>query len=132
MWEYNDSSFTPPAPIAQVTIHNREASLQLNDVPMLIDTGADITLIPDRVVSALALSLHPSKQYEIQAYDGHTSSVPVVQTELVFCGRTFRGQFLVVDQEWGILGRNVLNAIPILLNGPKRYWNVYQELSSKM
>ena len=32
---------------------------------------------------------------------------PVVQVEMTFCRRIFRGQLLLVDQPYGILGRNV-------------------------
>jgi len=50
----------------------------------------------------------------------------VVQLELLFCNRSFRGQFLVMDQAWGILGRNVLNAIPVLLDGPHLMWDEHR------
>lgn len=33
-----------------------------------------------------------------------------------------RGQFLLIDQVYGILGRNVLNAISLTMDGPKRQW----------
>ena len=35
----------------------------------------------------------------------------------------FKGDFLVVDQPWGILGRNVLNAVPLTLDGPRLRWD---------
>jgi hypothetical protein len=42
--------------------------------------------------------------------------------ELQLLGKTFRGQFLVVDARHGILGRNILNAISVLLDGPAQNW----------
>ena len=56
------------------------------------------------------------------AHDG-TRFAPVVRLELRFSRRTFRGQFLLVDQAWGILGRNVLNAVAVLLDGPNLAWH---------
>jgi hypothetical protein len=56
-------------------------------------------------------------------FDGNLSTAPVVKAVLVFCGRTFRGQFLLIDQEHGILGRNILNAVPLVLDGPKLSWD---------
>ena len=47
----------------------------------------------------------------------------LVHLELVFCQRTFRGQFLLIDQSYGILGRNVLNAVPLFLDGPQLQWD---------
>jgi hypothetical protein len=47
----------------------------------------------------------------------------MVQLEMVFLGRKFKGQFLLIDQPTGILGRNILNTIPILFNGPAGKWD---------
>ncbi len=46
----------------------------------------------------------------------------MVQAEVVFLGKIFRGQFLVSEQEWGVLGRNVLNSVAILCDGPHLLW----------
>ena len=59
-------------------------------------------------------------------FDGNKSLAQVVHIELIFCRRTFRGQFLLVDQIYGILGRNVLNEVPLLLDGPQLSWNEQQ------
>jgi hypothetical protein len=85
---------------------------------MLLDTGADVTLLPRSVIEPLGLSGPIKEQYELVAFDGRSSLAPAVRVELAFCRRTFRGQFLVIDQSWGVLGRNVLNAIPLLFDGP--------------
>jgi hypothetical protein len=50
--------------------------------------------------------------------------------ELIFCRRTFRGQFLLTDQECGVLGRNVLNAVSLLLDGPHLAWDEHRRQSS--
>jgi hypothetical protein len=47
----------------------------------------------------------------------------VVQLDLIFLKKTFRGRFLVINQEWGILGRDVLNHVSVLLDGPHLTWN---------
>jgi hypothetical protein len=41
-------------------------------------------------------------------------------------GRTFRGQFLVIDEETGILGRNILNTLALLLDGPRQTWSEHK------
>jgi len=45
-----------------------------------------------------------------------------VSLELAFLGRIFRGQFLVIDQEVGILGRNILNVLTLLFEGKQQAW----------
>jgi len=120
---YDAVLFDPPAPLAQVSLRNRETGAVLPDVPMLLDSGADVTLIPQAAMNPLGLAIIPDRHYELVGFNESTSFVPIVQLELVFCRRTFRGQFLVIDQAWGILGRNVLNAVPLLLDGPNLAWN---------
>jgi hypothetical protein len=122
---YDAAQFDPPAPLAKVILRNPRNGAVQSDIPMLLDTGADVTLIPQTTVKLLEAAVVPGRQYELISFDGSTNLAPVVRLELVFCGRTFRGQFLLVDQPWGILGRNVLNAIPILLDGPHLTWDEY-------
>ncbi len=92
---------------------------------MLLDTGADVTLIPRQAANFLNLSATTDSQYELMGFDGTISVASVVKLELVFCKRTFRGQFLVIDQPWGILGRNVLNAVPLIFDSPDLSWAEY-------
>jgi hypothetical protein len=120
---YDVMQFDPPAPLAQVKLRNPNNNAILPDVSMLLDSGADVTLIPRASADLLGAVVVPGRQYELVSFDGSVSFATVVRLELQFCGRTFRGQFLLVDEEWGILGRNVLNAIPILLDGPRLEWD---------
>jgi len=123
---YDATQFQPPAPLAQVTLRNPDTGATLPDVPMLLDSGADVTLIPQAAASQLGVAILPDRRYELVGFDGSTSFAPVVQSELVFCRRTFRGQFLLSDQGWGILGRNVLNNVPLLLDGPHLTWDEHR------
>jgi hypothetical protein len=60
--------------------------------------------------------------YELAAFDGSKSLAPVIRLELLFAQRTFRGQFLIIEQEIGVLGRNILNALTLILDGPQLQW----------
>ena len=110
---YDTSIFDPPAPIARVVLRNPATGTLWSDVPMLLDSGADVTLIPEAVLRHLLLEIVPGKQYELSGFDGSMSQTFVVRLEMIFCRRTFRGQFLLVDQGWGILGRNILNTVTL-------------------
>jgi hypothetical protein len=48
MPEYDATRFSPPAPVARVTLRNPQTNAELADQLLLIDTGADTTLIPSR------------------------------------------------------------------------------------
>jgi len=120
---YDTERFDPPAPLAQVTLRNPDNRAIQPDVLMLLDSGADVTLVPQTAVDSLGLAIVLDRQYELEGFDGSVSLASVVRLELLFGGRTFRGQFLLIDGAWGILGRNVLNAVPILLDGPNLVWD---------
>jgi len=120
---YDAIQFEPPAPLARVTLRNPDTGALSLDVPMLLDSGADVTLIPRVTLDRLETTSIQDRRYELLGFDGSTSFAPVVQLELIFCRRTFRGQFLLIDQAWGILGRNVLNSVPIVLDGPNLTWD---------
>lgn len=120
---YDANLFDPPAPLTSVTLRNPGTNLMSSDVPMLLDTGADVTLIPSATLAQLKIGSVKNRSYQLIGFDGSTSFAPMVQLELIFCRRIFRGQFLLIDQAWGILGRNVLNAVALILDGPNHTWD---------
>jgi hypothetical protein len=118
---YDDSRFAPAAPVIRVELRNPESGAVLKDVLMLIDSGADITLLPKMKVDALRIE-SSGASYELMSFDGTKSVSEVVRADLLLLRKTFRGKFLLVDQEIGILGRDVLNNISLLLDGPRLTW----------
>ena len=56
-------------------------------------------------------------------FDGSRSVARSVQLDLLFLRRAFKGRFLLIDQEWGVMGRDILNHLAILLHGPQLTWS---------
>ena len=115
-----DPNFRPPAPVALVTLHLSTSGTSVANVPMLLDTGADISLIPRAVISAV--DIISDRSYELESFDGTKTISPSIQLEMQFLGKSFRGQFLVIDSDYGIIGRNILNKLSLRLNGPSQVW----------
>ena len=90
---------------------------------MLMDTGADVTLLPSSSVGQLGTEPAIDIAYEIQGFDGESKLAGMVELELVFLGKKFTGQFLLIDQPIGILGRNILNVLSITFDGPRGKWD---------
>ncbi len=126
MPKYDAENFDPPAPVAHVTLSNPATGVSLSDVPMLIDTGADVTLLPRQYVEELNIEPEEDKVYEVQGFDDQTRLVQMVQLELIFLKKKFSGQFLLIDQPMGILGRNILNSVSILFDGPHSKWDEFK------
>jgi hypothetical protein len=61
--------------------------------------------------------------YELMGFDGSVSVARVVRLDLLFLRRAFKGRFLLIDREWGLLGRDILNRIPLLFDGPRLVWD---------
>lgn len=120
MPSYDAEKFAPPAPVARVTLRGSDRKA-VTDVPMLLDTGADVSMVPRAAAEELALK-DSDESFELVGFDGSASQASAVDLELIFSGRSFHGKFLLIDQEWGILGRNVLNRVPILFDGPRLAW----------
>ena len=122
MPQYDRQQFDPPAPVAQVIVRTPDRARAVLGVAMLIDSGSDMTLIPRACADQLEL---PSKIVEgirLQGFWGGDKPAEVVQAEVVFYGRDFHGHFPLIDGQFGILGRNVLNRLSLVLDGPRLNW----------
>lgn len=62
MPRYDAERFDPPAPLALVTIRNPLSGATSVNAPMLLDSGAVVTLIPRTVVDRLAVDITSQRQ----------------------------------------------------------------------
>lgn len=85
---------------------------------MLLDSGSDITIVPKSAAMAVGANIEP---YDIPllAYSGEPIYRNRARLSMRFLRYTFRGDYLVDDVAMGILGRNVLNALVLTLDGPR-------------
>ena len=91
-------------------------------MPLLLDTGADITLLPRAAVERLGVPPLAGQRYELMGFDGSKSVAPAAILEVIFLKRAFRGQYLLIEDERGILGRDILNHLTLLMDGPRQQW----------
>jgi hypothetical protein len=101
MNRYDGSSFDPPAPLARVTLRDSSTGTRAFDVPLLMDTGADVTLLPRAAVEGMGV-LATDDRYELIAFDGTQSFAPVVALEVIFLARCFRSRYLLIEGDHGI------------------------------
>jgi hypothetical protein len=119
---YDRQQFDPPAPIAKVIVRTLDRARTVLDVAMLIDSGSDMTLIPRVCADQLELSSEIVEHIRLQGFWGGDKPAEVVQAEVVFLGRDFHGHFPLIDGDFGIIGRNVLNKLSLVLDGPSLNW----------
>ena len=123
MPKYDDSLFSPPAPVASVILRDPSSAALLNDIPMLLDYGADVSVIPQSALDSLGASSSFDEGVELMGFDGQTTISQIARLDLIFQNKTFKGRFPVIEgQDWGIIGGDVLNHVTILLDGPRLVW----------
>ncbi|HEV8608391.1 MAG TPA: aspartyl protease family protein [Tepidisphaeraceae bacterium] len=124
---YDSSRYDPPAPVAIVGVRRSGSEDSVGNVSLLIDTGADIALLPRWAITRLGLTPEPGMRYELIGFDGVRSSAEGVELEMLFLNRAFRGRYVVSDEEHGILGRDVLASLRMMLDGPGQEWSEVAE-----
>jgi len=115
--------FEPPAPVAVVSLYCPQTGSHVEKVEMLLDSGADVTLLPRAAANQTGVSPIPDRECELMGFDGSRSLAKVVVLDMILVGKTFRGRYLVTDTPRGIIGRDVLNHLSIAMNGPALEWS---------
>ncbi len=129
MPRYDADLFNPPAPVARVILRDPSNGNTVDDVLMLIDSGADITLIPQAYIDDLASTFDPQNSYELEGFDGQRSVAQSVELDLVFLRKAFRGRYVIINSKVGILGRDILNHVAVVIDGPRLSWEERQTSS---
>jgi len=113
-----DTSYQPPFPVVRVVFHNSEEGLRTAAENALLDTGSDGSLVPIaylRQVFAPALT-----DTRIRSHWGEWRSAQLFVVDIELDGLRLPGVFVVGDEQGDeiVLGRNVLNKLRLLLDGP--------------
>lgn len=119
-----DGNYDPPCPSVPIILENSEAGLRTEAAPGLIDTGSDGSLIP---IAQLRQILAPAlTDAHIRSHWGERRPAQLFMVDLEIDGLKLPGIFVVGDEQGDeiVLGRNVLNRLRLLLDGPTNITNV--------
>ncbi len=112
---YN-TSLNPPAPFLPVRISNLADSEPVT-IPAKIDSGADITAVPIQLIGQLNLAL--AGEIQVEGYDGHPSTINCYDIILQVEHLRVEGLLVIAfNEDYLLLGRDVLNLLKLLLDGP--------------
>ncbi len=116
------NTFDPPAPVLQVEVIANSNSTSLT---ALVDTGADITAIPAQIAQDILPA--PVGQIRIEGVTGEdivpTFGVMLRLNDAVTVGPV---EVILVDFDFIVLGRDVLNDFILILDGPKQQGELHE------
>lgn len=116
MYPY-DTGFTPPAPALTVTVGSIERTSKTYRATAQLDTGADISGIPIVLLTDLDVESHQS--VEVQDFDEVGREVRTYLIRLELDRFRFRRlEVVALDAPHVLLGRDVLNNLRLVLDGP--------------
>ncbi len=120
--------YFPPAPVLLVSLAKAEEAPRLGPYSALIDTGADGTFVPTPLLEELGIPI--IYMTNVRTYLGEKiRRVPVHRVDLIFFNSIRLPSIEVVSDDWGdqiVLGRNVLNRLSLLLDGPGKTTKVLE------
>lgn len=117
---YETTGFQPPAPVVRARVVGPAGAR--SRVPLMLDSGADVSVIPLETARAVGAVISRSTA-PIQFLAGQEILLEQAELAVEFLRYRFRGAFLVVDSGYGIVGRNILNALALTLDGPRLEWS---------
>jgi hypothetical protein len=117
-YRYN-TQLQPPAPFIHLLLRNPADGNELPNVPAQIDTAADRTVLPQALVQDLGLAQIGTML--IGGLGGITYSLPTYVVLVGIHDLAVQPVKIVAsaDEAWPLLGRDLLNAVRLTLNGPQ-------------
>lgn len=124
-WNYDVSVF-PPAPRLDIRLIAQPHETVVGPVSAFVDTGADATIVPLHIIRQLRAGVVTFKT--IRGYTGSKRTVRTYLVDIEIGVFALPGIEVVGDDaaEDILLGRDVLNKLRVLLDGPGQRSEVMQ------
>lgn len=116
-----DRDYEPPAPVVPVRVGSPVGDLAAVLLPALVDTGADLTVVPAAMTRQLRLSETDHVTIRAGGIEMGPASVYAAQIELD--GVTEIVEVLALGEET-LLGRNLLRTVVVTLDGPQGHLTI--------
>jgi predicted aspartyl protease len=115
-----DSYYSPPAPSVEIWLGTPGESLASGPHQALVDTGADISLVPLKHIKPLQTV--PDDHRYLRSQWGERRKVAIYSLDIGLGNMRLPAVEDVADEQGNeiILGRNVLNKLLMTLDGPNR------------
>ena len=121
-----DRNFNPPATVLAVTVTGVVRRRPRIDSPAFIDTGADITAVPETLVNRL--KLYPIGRLNLEDANAFKTPVYTYDVFLSLPGESAQKlEVVLTPYPFVILGRDWLHNYYVLLDGPGQQFQLSRE-----
>lgn len=96
--KYNEN-YSPSAPVANVKLRNPETLESIANVPMLLDTGSDITLLPKNYCDEIGVDVSKTESLELEGFNQTISIAYYVRLEFIFLNKIFAESFWFMTKQ---------------------------------
>lgn len=112
----------PPAPFLDITVANRNNRRWRATIPALLDTGSEISAIPERFIDQL--HLYPVGQIRLTGIHS-TKVIFTYSLNLQILTHKFADvEIISTSLEFAVVGREILNELLLTLDGPSLTFSV--------
>lgn len=113
-----DDTYTPSIPVCEVTLVAPVSNHRVK-LSAIVDTGADGTIVPVRYLRRI--EARRAFEATLRSQWGERRTVFLYLIDLMIGELSLSGIYVVGDEmgDETVLGRNVLNRLRVLLNGPQ-------------
>lgn len=118
-----DAQFAPPAPVLAIEVFLPAAPERREQLFAKLDTGADFSGIPSRVISQWGME--PASEIIIQGYDDVPAPLSTYRLGIELpMARIRPAEVIAIPGDIALLGRDILNNLYVRLNGPELTFDV--------
>lgn len=124
---YQRTGYRFPIPILSVRFRRLAEPIATEAYPAIVDTGADMTMAPAEIL--VNLQAQDIQETTLVSPWGDRHPVLLYLVDLEIEGQVFPGVLVAGDETSDeiILGRNLLNLLPLFLDGPQQQTHVVDD-----
>lgn len=122
-----DSTYTPPAPALDLRLAAPGDTPKAGPLTAIVDTGSDATLIPNQYLEQVEAI--DSGDAVLHSVLGETREVHLYEVDIHIDSLLVPG-VIVVGDDYGdeiVMGRDVLNKLILLLDGPRNEIEIFDQ-----
>ena len=113
-----DNSYDPPIPVANVELRSDKDSSMGVHLTGILDSGSDVTLVPVRVLRRIGAQFVGERWFRGVIGNAQRAELYVIHLRVGNIDLPGIRAIARTEDAETILGRNVLNRLTVLLNGP--------------